>query len=204
MNETPRRRRRTGLRLRAIAATTAVAVLTTAGAASAQRDRAEKEDAVRRILSRACNDAAQLDGDGSCAARFDDSVLVFEREERRNRGLAIRTGRVAGARAERVVIETRVAFDERSYFFCGEARRDGRTPLYLVCSLDEAMRGPACVSETRQTYSGAGAPEEELTLQPLATLVATSASDCSDLARRLNGLMRGPRPGADPFVRDPG
>lgn len=196
----------TGGRRAGAAALVALAVaLGAAFDAGAQANRAENELRLQRMLGAVCADAARTEG-GSCAVRLVDGALVLRRELQRNG--VVRTGRLRETIGEPVWFEDerRVAFDDRSHFFCSRADADanGRSALYVSCSFDEGARGRACVLDTRRAFWPTGPILEEESALSIALLARADHSSCKELAHLLNGLLDGPRAGADPYLRDPG
>lgn len=176
----------------------ALAAALACDAAAAQQRDGDAQDQIRRALSDLCVAETSSLGDGSCSVRFIDGALVFDREIRRIRRADEQD------RTMRVELTMRAEFDDRSHFFCDRPRSDGRAPLLLICSFDDVLRGPACISETRTEIANGRAPSSSTRATPLGPLAYAAPERCAELAQMLNGLLDGPRAGADPYARDPG
>ncbi len=168
-------------------------------AAWAQRDRRETERYLRHALGEICGGEVRPRDDGGCDVRIDETGLWMEREYRRNRGSS--TFRSDDAR---ILIETTIAYDDRSHFFCGPEEADGRAPLFVACRFEDATRGPTCVTETRTVLETGAAPRISSVSTPIAAIARARPRRCAELGRAFNSLLPGPRAGADPYVRDPG
>ena len=141
----------------------------------------------------------ETSADRSCSATFKNGALVIRQKlDRTGAYIRKQTGNTE------VFLETTVAFDPQSYFFCGEPDSSNRAPLYVSCSFDDTIRGPRCVEHVRTELRIGVEPVVERSSSPIALLARADLSACEEVRRSLNALLGSARAGADPYARDPG
>lgn len=178
----------------------ALATLAAAPPAEAKRSREETETFLRRVLTERCQLEQSGSVDGDCQVYFRGDVLVIERQVNRVGRLA--AGRDLGDTLLRQ--ETRFAFAERSFFFCGETNAEtGLMTLFMSCDFDQGALAEPCVTHMRSTERQGATPDVEWDETPIARIARVEPKRCVEASRALNSLIDPNRAGADPFARNP-